>query len=139
MSGWWFAAICLGLYLLLWAHMAWDRKRRVTALAARRHNPTRDEFIALLAGDCEADVADFLWKQLADSWLPQATPHPDDNYLEDVPIDPEEQCDWLDAFCAAHHLSADDFPDWRNGEVTTVRNFARWLSDGHRSLAHAVA
>lgn len=139
MNGWWFAVACLGLYLLLWAYMAWDRKRQVTALAARRHNPTQAEFMELLAGDCEADVAAFLWDKLADSWQPEATPHPDDDYLKDVPIDPEEQGDWLDAFCTVHCLSADDWPEWPAEEATTVRNFARWLSEGRRLLARVAA
>lgn len=134
MSGWWFAAICLGLYLLLRTYMARQRKKRVMALAAWRRNPTQEEFIALLAGDCEADVAAFLWDELVDSWRPEATPHPDDDYLNDVPIDPDEQGDWLRDFCDRHGLREEDFPAWPAGQLTTVRKFGRWLSEGRRSL-----
>ncbi|WP_447765273.1 hypothetical protein [Sphingopyxis panaciterrae] len=139
MNGWWFAAACVGLYLLLWAFMARKSKLRALALAARRPNPNRQEFVTLLAGDCDADVAAFLWDELADNRTPDLTPHPDDDYLGDLSVDPDEQGDWVKAFCDAHRLRIEDWPDWPDGQATTVREFARWLSDGRRSLTGAIA
>lgn len=139
MSGWWFAAICLGLFLLLWAYMAQKWKRQASGLAARRGNPTRDEFVVLLTDDCEPDVAAFLWGALAVYWKPGLTPHPDDDYLNDLPIDPEEQEDWVRDFCGLNGLRAADWPDWPESRDSTVRNFARWLSEGRRLMTRAAA
>lgn len=139
MSGWWFAAACLGLYLLLWAFMAWKGKQQAVVLAARRPNPAREEFVALLADDCEPDVADFLWGALAAYWKPGLAPHPDDDYLRDLPIDPAEQEDWVRDFCDLYGLRAEDWPDWPEDQDTTVRNFARWLSEGRQLPARAAA
>ena len=142
MSGWWFAAGCFGLYLLFCIYAARRDKRQVIAFAGSRVSPNREQFVELLAADCDADVADFLWEKLAEDyscWDLELTPHPDDNYLEDMPIDPEHQGDWLDGFCAANDVRAKDFPPWTEGQETTVRNFARWLSSGRRSLVDAAA
>ncbi len=140
MNGWWFAAGCVGLYLLLWAFTSRKWKRQAIALAARRPSPDRNDFIELLSDDCEGDVAEFVWTIFTEEyshWGVELTPHPDDDYLEDMPIDPENQSDWFDDFCVAFAVSYDDFPDWPQGATTTVRNYARWLSDGRRLLARS--
>jgi hypothetical protein len=142
LSGWGFAAICFGLYVLLTLFNARSNQRQVAVLAASRASPGREEFIKLLRGDCDRDVAEFAWKIFAEEysdWGVELTPHPDDNYLRDMPIDPENQSDWFNDFCDDFALSYRDFPDWPEGEATTVRNFARWLSDGSRSLGRAAA
>ena len=140
MNGWWFAAGCVGLYLLLWVFMARKWKIQALALVERRPNPGREEFLATLAADCEPDIAEFVWTIFTEEysqWGVELTPHPDDDYLEDMPIDPENQSDWFDDFCVAFAVSYDDFPDWPQGATTTVRNYARWLSDGRRLLARS--
>ena len=48
MSGWWFAAGCVGLFLTLWAFASRRWKRQALILKARRPNPTHEQFIALL-------------------------------------------------------------------------------------------
>lgn len=131
MSGWWFAAGCFGLCLLLWALMAQQWKRQALLLAARRPNPTREQFIALVAADSDADVAAHLWDELLPYWKP-ATPHPDDDFLIDLSIDEEEPQDWLERFCKQHRHDWRAWPEWEMDRPTTVRNFAIWLSEGRR-------
>ncbi|MBL0916119.1 MAG: hypothetical protein IBJ13_11590 [Sphingopyxis sp.] len=140
MNGWWFAAGCVVLYLLLWGFMAQRWKQQAAALAGRRQSPDREGFLKLLGNDSDRDVAEFVWAIFEEEYSYKGvdlTPHPDDDYLKDMPIDPENQNDWFDDFCKAFYLRSDDFPDWPKGEATTIRNFARWLSDGRRSLARA--
>ena len=142
MSGWWFAAGCIGFYLLCAVAAAPFNKRQVAALAASRPNPGREDFIALLTDDCDRDIAEFVWTIFIEEysdWGVRLTPHPDDNYLEDMPIDPDNQDDWLDDFCAAEGLRPRDFPHWPEDWQTTVRNFARWLSEARRSMMRAAA
>lgn len=137
MNGWWFAAGCVGLYLLLGVFTFRKWKRQAITLAERRPNPDQEDFIALLGNGCERDIAEFAWKIFAEEYSysgVELTPHPDDDYLEDIPIDPENQNDWFDEFCDAFELNGEDFPSWPKDTATTVRNYARWLSDGRRSL-----
>lgn len=122
--------------------MAQKWKRRAVALAGRRPSPDRESFVKLLEGDSDRDVAEFVWTIFAEEYSHKGvdlTPHPDDDYLKDMPIDPENQNDWFGDFCEAFLLSYDDFPDWPDGAATTIRNFARWLSDGRRALARDAA
>ncbi|APZ99496.1 hypothetical protein BWQ93_14135 [Sphingopyxis sp. QXT-31] len=142
MSGWWVAAGCVGLFLIFAFFAARSGKRRAAALAATRISPSREEFIALLSDDCEPDIAAFVWTIFTEEysyWDAGLTPHPDDNYLGDMPINPENEQDWLGDFCAAEDLRPKDFPHWPEGWKTTVRNFARWLSEARRSIVRAVA
>lgn len=142
MNGWWFAAISLGLFLLLWAGMDWRWKKRATALALSCASLNREQFTDLLARDCEADIGHFLWSLLTpewDYWNAGLTPHPEDDYLKALPIDPEEQEDWVRDFCDLHALPIGDWPDWPEGRATTVRGFARWLSEGRQLLARVAA
>lgn len=142
MSGWGFAAGCVGLYLLFAIFAARSNKRQVAAFAATRASPSRDEFVALLADDCEPEVAEFVWAIFTEEYSDRGaelTPHPDDNYLADMPIDPDNQDDWLVDFCSAFALRWRDFGDWPKDMPTTVRNFARWLSQGRRASARAAA
>ena len=142
MSGWWFAAGCVGLFLTLWAFASRRWKRQALILTARRPNPTHEQFIALLVEDCDHDIAEFVWRIFTEDysgWGVELTPHPDDDYLRDLPIDPENQGDWLDEFRESFALSHGNFPRWPDGAQTTVRKFARWLSDGRRSSIIAAA
>lgn len=136
MSGWWFAAGCVGLFLLLWAFMSRKWKRQALSLAGRRPNPNREQFIALLASDCDTDVAVHLWDELKPYWEP-ATPHPDDDFLTDLSIDEEEPQDWLERFCQQYHHDWRAWPEWEKGRPTTVRNFAIWLCEGRRHAESA--
>ena len=142
MNGWWFAASCVGLYLLLWAFTARKWKRQAVALAVRRENVGREQFLAMLAGDCERDVAEFLWDELLSEWSywqDGLTPHPDDDFLKDLPIDDEEPQDWLEHYCDGRGLEWRRWTNWDQSQPTTVRNFARWLSNGPASPVADVA
>lgn len=142
MNGWWFAAGCVGLYLIFAIFAARSSKRRVAAFAATRVSPDRAEFVAMLADDCERDVADFVWAIFTEEysgWGVELTPHPDDDYLEDMPIDPDSQEDWLNDFCAANDLHPTGISHWPEGQATTIRNFARWLSEVRQSMRQAAA
>ena len=111
-------------------------------MKARRPNPTHEQFIALLVEDCDHDIAEFVWRIFTEDysgWGVELTPHPDDDYLRDLPIDPENQGDWLDEFHESFALSHGNFPRWPDGAQTTVRKFARWLSDGRRLSIIAAA
>lgn len=142
MNGWWFAAGCFGLFLIYSLIVSRRNKRQVAAFAATRASPDREVFVALLSGDCEPDIAEFVWTIFIEEysyWGVEITPHPDDDYLGDMPIDPENQQDWVGDFCDSEKLRPKDFPHWPEGQKTTVRNFARWLSEARQSMMQAAA
>jgi hypothetical protein len=49
-------------YIFIVDERKFNRMKR--ALALRRPNPMREEFVALLAPDCEADIAELMWEEL---------------------------------------------------------------------------
>src|SRR3546814_14559302 len=81
-------------------------------LAARRPNPTREEFVALLSEDAGPDIAIFLWTELTPHWKPGLTPHPDDDFVNDLPIDRAEPQDWLERYTEAAEYDWQHWPDW---------------------------
>jgi hypothetical protein len=129
------ALFVAGVFGLIWllGKRKWDRQAR--ELLERRSNPSREEFVTLLADDADADVAEFLWDELLVYFKPLLTPHPDDNFIEDLPIDHDEPNDWLAGFCKANGLRQRDVERWPENLPSTVRNFAKWLSDERRRLA----
>jgi len=142
LSGWWFAAGCVALFLIYSLIAARRDKRQAAALAARRDNVGRERFIAMLAGDCERDVAEFLWDELLPEWAywpVGLTPHPDDDFLKDLPIDDEEPQGWLEHYCNSRGLDWKRWANWDRSQPTTVRNFARWLSKRQASLVEDAA
>ena len=99
-------------------------------LAARRPNPTREEFLALMGQDVDPDIAEWMWDQLQVYYNP-LTPHPDDHLLKDACIDDGDvTMDWLPEFAKAQGLPWKQWPDWPQEWELTVRNFARWLQLG---------
>jgi hypothetical protein len=136
LNGWWFAAGCVGLFLIYSLIVSRRDKRQVAALAVRRENVGREQFITMLANDCEPDVAEFLWDELVPEWAywhAGLTPHPDDDFLKDLSIDDEEPQDWLEHYCESRGLDWHHWTNWDRSQPTTVRNFARWLSNGPAS------
>ena len=87
--------------------------------------------------DCEQDVAGFLWDELQVYFRPNLTPHPDDDFLKDLPIDRDEPNDWLSGFAKRHGLRARDWDEWPKDQSSTIRNFARWLSTNRSRLKGA--
>ena len=56
-------------------------------LLARRANPTQDEFLAWLVPDVEVDTGNWFWNELLVYFRPALSPHPDDDLINDLPID----------------------------------------------------
>ena len=111
---------------------AWRNTRRmIDTTLARRANPARHEFVAMLSEDVRPETAEFLWDSIADVVAPRLTPHPDDHLVDDLPIDPDEPTmDWMPEFAQRHGLNAEHWPQWPDAQENTVRNFARWLEAG---------
>lgn len=96
-------------------------------LAAKRPGPTREQFIAQLADNADADIAAWLWDQALPYYDP-LTPHPDDHLLDDAMIDDDDiALYWWREFAEAMALDAASWPEWPNDWPLTMRNFARWL------------
>src|SRR3546814_333451 len=104
-------AIAIAIFGVLGIIGARRHRKQIAALAERRVSPSNDEFIALLAADCEVDVARFLWDELLDYWLP-LTPHPEDDILADLSIDDDEPNGWLAHFCKINGLRVKDIAQW---------------------------
>ncbi len=122
-----------------WIYVAGGRnlKRMKLALARRRPSPTREEFISMLAESCEADIAELLWDELFVFYKPDMTPHPDDDVIQDMPIDGEEPNDWLSEFCKRNSLRLKDITDWPKDQSATVRNLASWFSENRKRLVQS--
>jgi hypothetical protein len=131
MPGWVLAASFAALLavvaaLALFRHV-W---RMVQRTKARRPNPTRAEFVAMLRREVRPETAEFLWERMA-FLLPTVAPHPNDHLWNDLPIDESEpMVEWLVDYAHRHGLSAQDWPAWPAGSPCTVRNYARWLELG---------
>jgi hypothetical protein len=128
------AAAFVILFAVIWVVGNRKFNRQKQLLAQRRPSPPRDEFIAMLASDCEADVVELMWDELLVFYRPDMTPHPDDDFLNDLAIDDEESNDWLATFCKRNELREKDISDWSKGAPSTIREFARWLSKNRQGL-----
>lgn len=102
-------------------------RRGLRRLAAKRPNPSREEFVAMLADAADAEVAAWLWDTALPYYKP-LTPHPDDHLLEDAMIDDDDiAMDWCRDFARVSGLEGKAWPDWPNEWAPTVRNYACWL------------
>ena len=120
--------------VFVWLHISGERrlKRQKAILPALRVNPTYNEFAALLNADCEPDIADQLWCDLLPFYAPDMTPHPDDDVIQDMPIDHDEPNDWLRDFCKKNGFGVRDVTPWPSQQQATVRNLARWFSENRQ-------
>ena len=108
-----------------------NRRHAFGRTLARRPNPDRAAFIALLAGDVRPETAQYLWDKIADYVGPLLTPHPDDHLYDDLLIDDDDPVmDWLPEFAEIHGLEWKGWPDWPADWDSNVRNFVRWLEMG---------
>jgi hypothetical protein len=129
LSAWLFAGSCLAIYLsVAWYFESKARKRKAIALLLRRKNPSKAEFVSLMANDAGEEVASFLWNELQLYYQPDLTPSPDDNLIEDLLIDPDEPFDWLNAYRRKHGIGWARIPDWPKDQPVTPRNLGRLLS-----------
>jgi hypothetical protein len=121
--------LAVGLFAVLYRKV-W---RMIARTKARRANPSRREFVALLSRDVRPETAEFLWEQMA-FLLPTVAPHPDDHLWNDLPIDESEpMLDWLAEYAERHGAKSSDWPPWPAGSPCTVRSYARWLERGLRA------
>ena len=115
--------------LTVWIGAGFIMVRRAhTRLAARRPNPTEDEFLAMMAQECSPEAARFVWDQTLPYVSPRLTPHPDDRLIDDLCIDDDDiDMDWSQVWADRLNISVRELPDWPRDWPLTVRNFARWL------------
>ena len=131
-----FALVMGAVFFAAWCNM----RRMIATTLARRANPTKHEFVAMLSKEVRPETAEFLWDSMIALVAPRLTPHPDDHLVHDLPIDPDEPAmDWMPEFAARHGVNAKHWPQWPDAQETTVRNFARWLDAGLPPRACAAA
>lgn len=110
-------------------------RRGQKQLAAKRPNPTKAEFVAMLADQVDPAIAEWLWHQALPYFEP-LTPHPDDHLLDDAMIDEGDiEQHWWGDFARTMELDETTGPDWPQDWAFTVRNFARWLQLAQREPA----
>lgn len=115
---------CLALWLAIGLAMHWRARRRLTA---KRQSPTREAFVAIVSGEADADIAEWLWEQLLPYYRP-LTPHPDDHLRDDASIDDDDiDQSWRPGFVRAKGIADSPWPDWPKDWDLTVMNYARWL------------
>ncbi len=130
---WLFATLFVIIGVTIAFAFAWrNTKRQVAATNARRPNPTRQDFMALMASDVSEETSEFLWETASfychDLGL---TPHPDDDLLKDLPIDEDDiSMDWPRDFAKRKGFHESNLPDWPDHWSLTLRNFGRWLDMG---------
>lgn len=108
-----------------------NSRKQIARTQARRPNPTREEFIALMQPDVSRSTSEFLWETMAVYLKPRLTPHPDDVLLRDLPIDDGDwSMDWPREFAAANGFHESNLHDWPSDWPVTVRNYGRWLDLG---------
>ena len=132
MSQWLFGSLfAVGTMGLAYVMFRRRRKRGVLTLLARRQNPTREEFIALMIGDVSPETAVWMWDTVRLYTEPDLMPHPDDDLIGDLMIDDDDVgMNWLPEFAKVRGTNWKLWPDWPTGQVATVRHFARWLEQG---------
>lgn len=108
---------------------AWrNTKRQIARTLRRRSNPTRDEFLALMAVDVSPAASTFLWDTAYTCLKPHLTPHPDDDLIKDLPIDADDvSMDWPREWAESQGFHESNLADWPEGWPVTVRNYGRWL------------
>lgn len=133
----WLIAGCVAAIGIGWLWIAAKRayERVAALLLARRPNPSREEFIAMLAGDVSAETAGWFWQTLQVYYQPLLTPHPDDDLMRDLRIDPDEPDDWVRDFCRLHGLKERELGLWPDGLAVTPRNLLHWLECERSKLA----
>jgi hypothetical protein len=81
----------------------------------------------MLAGDVDADSAAWFWDELQVYYRPLLSPHPDDDLVNDMPIDPDEPEDWARDYCRLSGIALRQVRNWPEGRPVTPRNFLCWL------------
>lgn len=132
MPSWVFPTAFATVFLGLWSAIGVRNTRhQIAATHTRRPNPSRDEFMGLMAPDCSPEAAAFLWETALFYLEPKLAPHPDDDLARDLPIDDGDwSMDWPRDWAKSQGFHESNLPDWPAGWPVTIRNFCRWLDMG---------
>ena len=116
---------------IFWIYGNRSIRRAHERVADHRPNPTRDEFLAAMKGDCPPEVSEFIWEKALSYVEPRLTPHPEDDLTKDLRIDDDDiAMDWPHAWAEQCGFHDSNLPDWPDGWPTTIRNYGRWLEMG---------
>lgn len=133
-SDWVIAVPFAVIFLIIILVIGWrNTQRQIAQTVARRPNPSREEFLALMAPDVSLIATEFLWENSIEmlSLFKGIGPHPDDDLARDLPMDEEEwSMDWPVVFAERHGFSDKLYPDWPDGWPATIRNYGKWLDMG---------
>jgi len=125
----WIAAGVIGACSAAYVTISVRKWRRMAAaLSQQRDNPTREQFTIMLERDADPETAAWLWDELQVCRGAAKSPHPGHDFLRDLPIDHDEPNFWVERYCHHFDLPHKAVAGWPDGEPTTVRNLARWLS-----------
>ena len=117
--------------IILMAYGYWSIRRAHQRVAVRRLNPSKEQFLLLMAADCSAEVSEFLWSKTLSYIEPRLTPHPDDDLILDLKIDDDDiGMDWPRDWAEQRGFHESNLPDWPKEWPATIRNFGRWLDMG---------
>lgn len=132
---WLLATMFVAGFLGVHFGVAWrNTKRQILQTLSRRQNLTEAQFITLMTVDVSEETARFLW-QVTMPYLefhkPTLAPHPDDDLVNDLPIDDEEwSMDWPRDWAERRGFHESNLPDWPEEWRVTIRNYGRWLDMG---------
>ena len=114
----------------------WKIRRAYQRVAARRVNPSKEQFLALMGPDCATEVSEFLWDQALFYVQPRLTQHPDDDLILDLKIDDDDiAMDWPRDWAEQRGFHDSNLPDWPEDWPATIRNFGKWLDMGAQQLS----
>ena len=87
-----------------------------------------------MARDVSPTAAEYIWETAQFYLAPRLTPHPNDDLVDDLPIDDGDwSVDWPVDFAKRHGFSDKLYPDWPDGWPATLRNYGKWLDMGLRA------
>ena len=128
MPEWLFATLFVGIAALVVGTIAWrNTARQIARTAARRPNPTKDEFLSMMAPDVTRETALFLWDTAIGYLEPSLTPHPDDDLTKLPILDDDWSIDWPGDYACLNGFHESNLAEWPEGWPPTLRNLGKWL------------
>ena len=126
--------------LCIWFGIAWrNTSKQVRRISAQRSNPTEAEFMDMMLRDVSEEAAGFLWTTALPYlkfFKAPLTPHPEDNLVNDLPIDDDDfGIDWPREWAELKCFHESNMPDWPEGWPVTIRNYGRWLDMAPAALS----
>lgn len=128
MPEWLLATLFVGIAALVVGTIAWrSTARQIARTAASRPNPTKEEYLSMMAPDVTGETAVFLWDTAIGYLEPSLTPHPDDD-LAKLPIfDDDWSIDWPADYARLNGFHESNLAEWPEGWKPTLRNLGKWL------------